>query len=154
MFLNTNLVSGGRFLGTWNSASYGGSFLLNSPPQALAQAEKRKKQFWQFPRVGNWLAGGSVSWKPAGWLRRGGFQHSAPYCSFRTTQLQRNYRSPKRSAKRVRGIASRITPQSGITISEAPMAMLRRLIASSHRLGALTLDRSKPPSRASSGPTS
>ena len=45
--------------------------MLNSPPQALAQpqAEKRKKQFWQFPRVGNWLAGGSVSWKPAGWLR-------------------------------------------------------------------------------------
>ena len=65
---------------SWNSASYGASFLLNSPPQALAQAEKRNKQFWQFPRVGNWLAGGSVSWKPAGWLRRCGFQHSAPYC--------------------------------------------------------------------------
>ena len=40
----------------------------------------------QFPRIhmaiGNSaLNFSSVSWKPAGWLRRCGFQHSAPYCT-------------------------------------------------------------------------
>ena len=48
------------------------------PPQAA----NAKRKYWQFPRFGNRLAGATVSWKPAGYLRGRGFQHSAPYCLF------------------------------------------------------------------------
>ena len=49
-----------------------------------------------------WLAGSSVSWKPAGWLRRCGFQqHSAPYCTLHSLQAITYHVKYQRTVPRV-----------------------------------------------------